>query len=34
MSTKTLAKFKEYAKRTNSGWIEAAIEEIVLRTVT
>jgi hypothetical protein len=29
MSTKTFAKFKKYAERTNTNWIEAMIENIV-----
>ncbi len=34
MSTRTIAKFKKYAERTNNGWIDAAIEETVSWKVT
>jgi hypothetical protein len=34
MSTKTFAKFKKYAERTNTNWIEAAIEDIIMQKVT
>jgi len=34
MSKKTLAKFKKYAERTNTNWIEAAIKDTASWKVT